>query len=510
LKRSFLWALALAMAVSVLGTGMRVDAKPAKATPAPSASPSAEPTATPEPPDKAIPRLLDKLKADPNDTDAMVDLSQQYLSVGRADLAVVLTTKLLQLGKKTAQVYFLDGLANEELNRIPQSIYDYEQASNLDPTNVGVLGALTQAYLKTNRYADAERVAKRSVTFNKDDKRAFINYGLVLATEGKYDDARAQLQVAVNMDKTDPLPLLQIAQTYFSQNNYPQTIAYIDQAIAVDPHNLQAFMFKGDVYAKQHDIVNALAAYEQAVTVATDDDTRAGIVDKEAAFLAQEKKNDQAEATFQRAITAYPAVMMTHVTFGDYWASINQPQRAVDQWTQGLGPNKDTGAALIRLGEFNLRNDHATQAIEYLRRLTEVQPDPQSFALLGQAYTFTHDYRDARDACIKSYQAGPTPDALGCIAGADFELKNYKESAAIFDTLESHARGYTDSNPQLLFVEGKVYEQTNQKSKAVASYKRLLVRIKPGTPDYKKIQAMIAALDKPAPAKKTDPKTKHG
>ena len=166
--------------------------------------------------------------------------------------------------------------------------------------------------------------------------------------------------------------------------------------------------------------------------------------------------------------------------------------------------------ALLRLGEYYLRTDHPPQAIEYIKRLTEVQPDPQAFGLLGQAYTFTHDYRNAKDACVKSYQIQPSPDALGCIAGADFELKNFKESASIFDLLESHARGFTDSNPQLLFVEGKVYEQTNQKTKAVTAYKRLLVRIKPGTPDYKRIQDMIAALSKPTAPKKTDSKTKHG
>ena len=497
MKRSLVFGLFfVAVSALIALIGVQADAKPKPAAPTASPAPSAAPTATPEPPDKAIPRLLNNLKTNPNDRESLGQLAEQYLSIGRPDLSLPLTQKLLALGSKTAQTFYFDGFANEQLGRVPQAVADYEQAANLDPTNIGVLGALTQVYLKTNRIADAERIAKRAVTFNKTDRRAYINLGLVLASENKFDEGRAQLEAAYAMDKTDITPLLQIGQTYVSQNAFPNALVAIQRAITADPKNAQAYVFKADVLAKQHDVVNALAAYEQAVQNAADDDQRAGIIDREASFLASEKRNNEAQAAYQRAIDRYPTVLAAHLTYGDYWNQQNQIGKAVAEWTAALGPNKDNPAALLRLGSYNLRSGHVQQALDYLKALTAAAPDQASFNMLGQAYTYNHDYSRAKDACRQSYQLQPNPSALGCIAGADFELKNFKESAAIFDVLDSRVRGFLDQNGQLLFIAGKVYERTNQKGKAVTEYKRLLALVRPGTPAYKQVQQSIRDLSK--------------
>jgi hypothetical protein len=47
-------------------------------------------------------------------------------------------------------------------------------------------------------------------------------------------------------------------------------------------------------------------------------------------------------------------------------------------------------------------------------------------------------------------------------------------------------------------MAGDSYAHTNQKPKAVDSYKRLLKLMRPGTKTYKQIQAQIALLSKPA------------
>ncbi|MDP9110302.1 MAG: tetratricopeptide repeat protein [Candidatus Eremiobacteraeota bacterium] len=504
MKRSLVLGLAFAAAgtlVALFGGMQPSDAKPAPAA-TPSSRPSALPTATPEPPDKAIPRLLSAIKKNPNDKQSLSDLAQQYIGVGRADLALPLTQKLLALGDRTAQTYYFDGYANEQLNRIPQAIADYENASNVDPTNVGVLGSLTSMYLKTNRFTDAERVAKRSVTFNKTDRRSFINLGLVYASEKKFSDARDQFETAYKMDSSDITPLLQIGQTYVGANDNANALVAINRAIAADPKNPDAQLFKADLYAKQHDVVNALAAYELAVQNAPDDDTRAQIAVREAAFLALEKKNSDAEAAFIRAIATYPNSLQPHLAYGDYWNSQNQIQKAVDQWNLALGPNKDNPAALVRLATYNMRTGHAAQALPYLKSLAQADPSAQVLAMLGQAYTSLHDYTNAKRACEAAYQSQPNPDSLGCVAGADFELKNYKESAAIFDVLDSRVHPFLDSNPQLLFIAAKVYESQKQPAKAVVEYGRLLKIMKPGTADYKKIQASIASLKTAKPAKK--------
>lgn len=475
----------------------------AAATPSPSPAPL--PTATPEPPQIAIPRLIDKLKANPNDRDAMTQLAAQYLGIGRPDLSLPITQKLLQLGEKTAAVYYYDGSAQEALGNIPAAIADLESASNLEPTNLGILSTLTQLYLRVNHSADAERVANRAVTFNKTAPQAYMNLGVVYATEQKFDDARKEFEQAYTLDPKDVTPLLQEAQTYASQNAIPSALTIVARAIAADPKNVQALVFKADLLAKQNNPAAAAAAYDDAVAAASSNDEKVGILIRKAAMYASLKQAAQAEGVFTAAIAQYPTVSAAHTAFGEYWLANHQPVKAEQQFLAALQVNKDDPQALQDLGEYYLSSGKANQAIAYLKHLTDVSPSAQAFALLGQAYITTRNYSAAKEACGKSFQIQRTPDTLGCVAGSDFNMKNYKEASQIFDILDKNVKKFLDGNPQYLYMMGVSYTQTNQKGKAIEAYKRLLKDMRPGTKEYKQIQRSIAMLARAKPAPKKPP-----
>ena len=503
--------IAFFFAVSVVAAScfeMSVGAaRPSAPAPSPSGSPAPLPTATPEPPDQAIPRLQAKIKANPNDQQSKVDLAAQFETIGRPDLALQLTSQALTGGNKTAQTYFLDGMASKQVGgQDARALYDFEQASNLEPTNSQVLLALTDTYLRQKRNADAERVAKRAITFNKDDPRAYINYGLVLAQEQKYDDARAQFESALKLNPKDASPVVLEAKSYVDQKSVTLALQTLDRALQIDPKNLEATINKARLQASQHDVTRALATYEGALSLVSDAEAKAAIVDEEASFLASEKRSGEAETALKRAITNYPSVLRTHVAYGDFLAQNNQLGRAEAEWTLGLGPNKDNREALGRLGEYYLRTGKPQLAVTNLKRLTDITPDPAAFNLLGQAYAYTRQYDKSKDACLKSFSLAKQPNALGCIGAADFELKNYKESAKVFDVLDRNVRQYLDANPQLVFIMGKVYENTNQRAKALAAYKRFLAFIRPTSPAYKQVKQLIANLSKPTPA---SARTKH-
>jgi len=140
------------------------------------------------------------------------------------------------------------------------------------------------------------------------------------------------------------------------------------------------------------------------------------------------------------------------------------------------------------MGEVAMQTGRLTDSISYLKHYTQISPDAQGFALLGQAYSRVHDYSGARDACGKSFEIQRNPETLGCVAGADYELRNYKEAAQIFDALDRAAKGYLDQNPQLLYIAAKSYAGSNQCAKSVAAYKRLLPMMKKGTKDYATVE----------------------
>ncbi|MDQ6932775.1 MAG: tetratricopeptide repeat protein, partial [Candidatus Eremiobacteraeota bacterium] len=427
--------------------------------------------------------------------------------IGRPDLALQLTGQAISGGHKTAQAYFLDGIASKQVGgQEASALYDFEQASNLEPTNSQVLLSLTDTYLRQKRNADAERVAKRAITFNKDDPRAYINYGLVLAQEQKYDDARTQFESALKLNPKDASPVVLEAKSYVDQKAVPAALQTLDRALQIDPKNLEATVNKARLQASQHDVSHALGTYEGALGLVNDAEAKAAIVDEEGAFLASEKRSAEAEAALKRAIADYPNALRAHVAYGDFLAQNNQLARAEAEWTLGLGPNKDNREALGRLGEYYMRTGKPQSAVTDLKRLTDLTPDAAAFNLLGQAYAYTRQYDKSKDACLKSFALAKQPPALGCIGAADFELRNYKESAKVFDVLDRNVRRYLDANPQLVFIMGKVYENTNQRAKAVAAYKRFLAFIRPTSPAYKQVKQLIANLSKPTSA---NTRTKH-
>ncbi|HEY0615415.1 MAG TPA: tetratricopeptide repeat protein [Candidatus Elarobacter sp.] len=506
-------AAALVAVAGVLpAAAAKAPAKPA-ASAAPSAAPAASPTATPEPLDRAIPRLEAALKTDPNNKQNATELALDYLQINRPDLALPLTQRLLQNGTKTAQVYYFDGLAQSGLGHQKESLADLEQAANLEPTNPGVLGSLTNMYLQQNRPQDAERVAKRAVTFNKDDKNAFLAYGQVLAAEGKYDEARQQLEQAAKLDPKDVRPVLLQAQTYTQQNAIALAAQLYDRAIAIDPTSVEALVGKARLAAAQHNVKDAIATYETIFKLQTDPNDKVAVIDQEALVYAAEKMDAQADTTYKRAISEFPNVMPAHTSYGEYLLAKKDTAGAEREFIAGAGPNHDQVDALVRLGQLYAGQNQIPKAIDQFKRLSELAPnDPRSHLLLGASYSANRQFSQAAGEFKASYNLQHTPDALMGLGQADLQTRNYNECAQVYDALDKGAPDLSKQNPTILFGLGQCYQGARQPDKAKAAYQKLLGYVKPGTQASNQVKALIAAIDrdqqqKSAPKKPASAKT---
>jgi tetratricopeptide (TPR) repeat protein len=504
-------AISLAAAQSV--SARRGPASSPSPSASGSASPAPLPTATPEPPSVAIPRLEDKIKADPGDKDSLQELAGYYLGEGRADQALALTQRLLSLGAKTAQVYYLDGIANQGLGRIPDATSDFEQATNLDPTNAQILLTLTNLYLQTNRAADAERVAKRATTFNATDKRAFENYGLVLGQEGKFDDARAQFEAAAKLDPKDAEPIVLEARSYVSQKALPLAAQLFDRALTVDPKDTDALYGKASLLAANHDVPNAIANYEQLIDLEPNDEQKVAVLIEEERLYVTEKQNDKALDVLKRIESTYPAVAGGHIAYGDFDAAILKDQGAAErEWTTALGPNRSDPDALQRLGQLAASRGRMSDSVGFFKQLTILEPnDPRAWGMLAQAYSANKQFSDARDGYRHSFELARTPQALAGLGTSDLELKNYKECGQVFTAIDRNAADYMKQNPLLYYVYAKCSVANGDKTAARSAYTRFKPYVKSNTPLAVEVAKALQSLGagtptaKPA-AKKPAPK----
>jgi tetratricopeptide (TPR) repeat protein len=510
IRSKHLAAAVAAAALVVICAPVPSSAK-AKPSPGPTAtaspSPSASPTATPEPLDVQVPRLEAKLKTDPNDKPTMTQLAQDYYSINRPDLALGLSQKLIASGDKTAQVYYVDGISNAALGREKEALADLENASNLEPTNAAVLGTLTTLYLRANRPADAEKVAKRSITFNKGDENSLVTYGQVLAAEQKFDEARTQFEAAAKLAPTDPHPVVLEAQTYASQNAIGLAAQVYDRAVAIDPKNAEALAGKAQIAGVQHNVPVAIDTFKQLLALATTDEEKAAVADQMARLYAVEKMDSDADSTYRNAIATYPKVPATHLNYGDYLSFKKDNLGAVREWTAAAGPNRDNPDALSRLGDYYKQSGDLSRAIDNDKRLTEIAgSDPRTWLLLAGVYAQNKQYDKARDAFRHSYALGRSAEALVGLAQSDFATKNYKETILIFSALDHNAPNFTKQNPQVLYVLGQSYQKTGDKKNARDAYTRFMAYTKPGSQAQAQIKQLINQMD--TPELKSSPKPK--
>jgi tetratricopeptide (TPR) repeat protein len=495
-------AVAAVACLAAVGTlpGVAGAAK-APATPSPSPSPS--PTASPEPLDRAIPRLEARLKADPTDKAAATELAADYIQMNRPDLALQLTQKLLQAGTKTAQVYYFDGLAQGALGHSREALADLEQAANIDPTNPGVLGTLTSVYLQANRPQDAERIAKRAMTFNPKDKNALLAYGSVLATEQKFDEARQQFEAAAKLDPKDTRPVLLEAQTYQQQNAIALAAQLYERALTIDPTSIEALVGKARLNAAQHNVKDAIATYELILTLQTDPNDKVAVIDQEAVVYANEKMDTEATAAYQRAITQFPNMMGAHTAFGEYLMAKGDKTGAEREFMTGAGPNHDQIDALARLGQLYAEQNQLPKAIEQFKRVTELAAnDPRAHLLLGATYAANHQFDKAREEYKVSYNLAHTPDALMGLGLADLQTRNFAECTQVYDALDHGAPDLSRRDPSILFGLGQCYAGIKQLDKAKAAYQKLLTYVPPKSQAAGQLKTLIDAIDRQEKSKK--------
>ncbi|MGH7729297.1 MAG: tetratricopeptide repeat protein, partial [Vulcanimicrobiaceae bacterium] len=475
----------------------------------PSPSAAALPTATPVPASIEVPKLQAKLKADPNDKEALAELAGYELEAGKPQDALALTHRLLALGDVNAQAYYLDGLANQSLGNIKGAISDFQAATDREPTNAEILMTLTNLYLQTGQADKAEAVAKRAAVFHPSDEQALLNYGLVLGQEQKFEDARAQFEKAAQLAPKDAEPYVLEASTYVSQKADALAQAEYAKALAIDPADTDALLGKARLQASDHDVKGAIATYDQLLPLVPNDAGKAALLVEEYTVYRDEKMYPQALAVLQHAEATYPNEAAVHLAYGDYDAAIAKNlSGAGKEWNLANGPKRDNPDALQRLAQLALTQGNHTLALSDLERLTQVAPDqPAAWTAYANVAAQNKDYTTARQAFGHAFALSRAPDSLAGIGAADFQLKNYKECGAIFEAIEQHDQPFIKANPELLYIEGKCFAGSGQTDKARLAFTKFKGYVKPHTKLAADVDQILRSLKMP-PKKADKPKPK--
>jgi tetratricopeptide (TPR) repeat protein len=105
------------------------------------------------------------------------------------------------------------------------------------------------------------------------------------------------------------------------------------------------------------------------------------------------RANKPAEARTHLDAADRMAPNQAHISYllGVYESQVNDEAQAKSYWTKTLQLNPNHFQALLGLSEIAVRNEHANEAVEYLKRAIEAQPASwRAHAVLAEAYYLQH------------------------------------------------------------------------------------------------------------------------
>jgi tetratricopeptide (TPR) repeat protein len=173
--------------------------------------------------------------------------------------------------KPTPLAYTLRARLWTQQENLEEAVRDLDEATKLDPNDLGLLLMRARLYLAEGRNALAQQDVERVLQVRPDAWQAVELRSSILAAMGKFPEAVKDLRELLQREPDNVLLKLQLG-LYLNAGNQPrEAIEVYSQVLQADPQNAFALRGRADAYLSVGDHQPAIADYEVAVRVIEDD-----------------------------------------------------------------------------------------------------------------------------------------------------------------------------------------------------------------------------------------------
>jgi tetratricopeptide (TPR) repeat protein len=200
-----------------------------------------------------------------------------------------------QLGQIAFQT--LDPRASDELRQYAFNLAEREFKDELerDPENLRIRSFLATFYARFGRYAESEEQFEKAIALSPTRQSVFLDYGMMLIAQGKYDEAESRLRTAYDLEQGNPDAQLMFAialiytkqfaqaaeieqkfagtlrmtdsrliNAYGNVERFDRVVALIGEKIAAGQMSGRDYVYLAGAYAALGDREKAIEALEQA------------------------------------------------------------------------------------------------------------------------------------------------------------------------------------------------------------------------------------------------------
>ena len=223
----------------------------------------------------------------------------------------------LRWDKENSSAFFQRGYAYYQLRNLPQSLSDFTQAINLDPTSSLAFSSLFyrgNIRMSLGDSQGAVRDYNNAIEVDSTDARAFVQRGQAENALGRSGNALKSYSQAIRLDPNLAAAYLNRCLTKSNLNDQPGAISDCTEATGINPNLITAYQNRGLAYQRAGDYRGAISDLNVAIKLDGEDATsyyqrgliRLDLQDKEGAIgdfnTAIQFKSDHVFAYYQRGL----------------------------------------------------------------------------------------------------------------------------------------------------------------------------------------------------------------
>src|SRR6476646_5475091 len=372
--------------------------------------------------ERRLEELEERLRANPDDLEALVQAGIAEKTAGRLDRAHTLFHRAIELDPDSSVLLFLlaetlyhRGLHEEAMRSVRRSI-------ELNPENPDALYLIGFILGDLGRAEEAADASRRAVQLNPTLVRAQANLSLETY---RHDVTPSQQQ------KTSAGAHITLGRALRQKGYFREALHEYEKAIEGGEANAEVLQAMLELYLLQRDTGAAIATADR---FAREFSPSAKTWNGRGVALQLAGRHAEAEQSYNRALEVDSSYPYAHNNLGvllwhkhDTKAAINSFRRAMQ------APNPPVEARLnLALGLF--RRKHIELALEAYRQVLAAAPEhPVAWNGIGLILVELEKYSDARNAFARAIQANP--DFAEAHYNMSFTLSNLGDfSAALRET----------------------------------------------------------------------------
>jgi tetratricopeptide (TPR) repeat protein len=368
--------------------------------------------------------LEERLRANPQDLEALVQAGIAEKTAGRLERAHTLFQRAIELDSDSSVLHFLlaETLYNRGLHE--DAMRSVRRSIEMHPDNPDALYLLGFILGDLGRGEEAAEANRRAVMLNPTLVRAQANLSLETPRQTMFTPGGSQ--------KTPPSAHITLGRALRQKGYFREALREYEKAIEGGQSNAEVLQAMLELYLLQRDTAAAIATAER---FAREFSPTAKTWNGRGVALQLEGRHSEAEESYNKALELDSSYPYAHNNLGVLLWYKDDTKGAINSFRRALQVAAPPVEARLNLALGLFRRKHTELALEAYRQVLSAAPEhPVAWNGIGLILVDQDRYSDARNAFARAIQTNPdfaeahynlsfTLSNLGDFAGALRETK---------------------------------------------------------------------------------------